>query len=69
MDVEGSEYAILDDLLQSDLQVRQILVEFHHRFPGLSLAMTKRAARELRSRGYKLIHLSPWCEEMAFIKQ
>jgi FkbM family methyltransferase len=69
MDVEGSEYAILDDLLQSDLQVRQILVEFHHRFPELNFAMTKQAVRELRSRGYKLIHLSPWCEEMTFIKQ
>ena len=69
MDVEGSEYAILEDLSQSDPQVRQILVEFHHRFPGLNLAMTKNAVRKLRSRGYKLIHLSPWCEEMTFIKQ
>jgi len=69
MDVEGSEYAILEDLLESDLQVRQILVEFHHRFPGLNLAMTKNAVRKLRSRGYKLIHLCPWCEEMTFIKQ
>lgn len=68
IDVEGSEYAILDDLLQSNLQVRQILVEFHHRFTGLNLAMTKNAVRNLRSRGYELIHLSPWCEEMTFIK-
>jgi FkbM family methyltransferase len=69
MDVEGSEYAILNDLLESDLQVHQILVEFHHRFRGLNLAMTKAAVRKLRSGGYKLIHLSPWCEEMTFIKE
>jgi FkbM family methyltransferase len=68
MDVEGSEYAILDDFFQSDLLVRQILVEFHHRFPGFNLTMTKEAVRRLRARGYKLIHLSPWCEEMTFIK-
>ncbi len=69
MDVEGSEYAILNDLLESDLQVHQILVEFHHRFRGLSLAMTKAAVRKLRSHRYKMIHLSTWCEEMTFIKE
>ena len=69
MDVEGSEYAILNDILESDLQIHQILVEFHHRFGGLNLAMTKAAVRKLRSGGYKLIHLSPWCEEMTFTKE
>jgi FkbM family methyltransferase len=69
MDVEGAEYAVLNDLLESDLQVRQILVGFHHRFTGLNLAMTKAAVRKLRLRGYKLIHFSTWCEEMTFLKE
>ena len=34
IDAEGSEYTILDDLLQSDLQIRQILVDFTIAYQG-----------------------------------
>ena len=30
MDIEGAEYAVLDDMLQSDILPDQLLVEFHH---------------------------------------
>lgn len=69
MDIEGSEYPVLDDLLRSSLRVDQILVEFHHRFEGHSFEQTLRAARMLRAAGYRLFHVSPWCEEFAFIRR
>ncbi|GIS18490.1 MAG: hypothetical protein CM15mP120_04060 [Pseudomonadota bacterium] len=30
MDIEGAEYAVLDDMLQSNILPDQLLVEFHH---------------------------------------
>lgn len=68
MDIEGSEYEVLDDLFDSGMDVGQILVEFHHRFPELKLEQTKTAVRRLRECGFKMIHISPWCEEMVFMK-
>src|SRR6266545_3033028 len=35
MDIEGSEYPVIDDMLRSGLDVRQLLVEFHHRLRAL----------------------------------
>lgn len=68
MDIEGSEYAVIEDMLQSRLEVRQILVEFHHRFPGIGLSKTQNAISSLREAGYRLVHISPWCEEFVFLR-
>jgi FkbM family methyltransferase len=32
MDIEGSEYEVIDDLCDLHLRIDQVLVEFHHRF-------------------------------------
>ena len=34
MDIEGAEYDVIDDILNSNIRIHQILVELHHRFPG-----------------------------------
>jgi FkbM family methyltransferase len=68
MDIEGSEYEVLTDVLCNTLQVDQILVEFHHRFPGVGMQKTLDATAALRQSGYRLFHVSPWCEEFAFIR-
>lgn len=68
MDIEGSEYEVIDDIVEQQLQIDQILVEFHHRFRGIGLGRTREAVRRLRQAGYRIFHVSPWCEEYAFIK-
>jgi FkbM family methyltransferase len=68
MDIEGSEYAVIEELLSSSIQVDQILVEFHHRFMEYKLLDTLNAVKNLRANGYKLFHVSPWCEEFAFMR-
>ncbi|MEI6654325.1 MAG: FkbM family methyltransferase [Verrucomicrobiota bacterium] len=68
MDIEGAEYEVLDEILRHELPVRQILVEFHHRFPGIGIGRTLDTVKRLRDAGYKLFHVSPWCEEFAFLK-
>src|SRR5690606_20346293 len=33
MDIEGAEYAVLEDIERSGIRPQQVLVELHHRFP------------------------------------
>lgn len=67
MDIEGAEYEVLDDLLDERLPVRQILVEFHHRFPGVGVERTKRAVANLNAAGYRIFAASESGEEYSFI--
>lgn len=32
LDIEGSEYRVLDEILESQIPIHQIVVEFHDRF-------------------------------------
>ena len=69
MDIEGSEYEVIEDILTNKLDIPQILVEFHHRFEGVGMRKTLHATALLRRNGYRLFHISPWCEEFAFLKE
>ena len=68
LDIEGSEYDVLDDILNSDVNINQILIEFHHRFPRISLNQTKEAINKLNKKGYKIAAISDQYEEYTFIK-
>jgi FkbM family methyltransferase len=67
MDIEGAEYAVLDDILASNIPITQILVEFHHRFAGLSVGSTRRAVQLLNEKGYRIFAKSETGEEYSFI--
>jgi len=67
LDVEGAEYEVLEDLLAHGPPVDQLLVEFHHRMPGVGLARTRRAIAALRRAGFALVSISPSFEEWAFV--
>jgi hypothetical protein len=68
MDIEGSEYGVIDDLIDSAVKVDQLLVEFHHRFRGIGAARTAAAIHRLRGAGFKLFHISTTGEDYAFIR-
>jgi FkbM family methyltransferase len=68
IDIEGGEYAVIDDLLTSDVPVRQLLVEFHHHFPGVGLKKTLRAVRALEAAGYQIFHISERGLEFSFLR-
>jgi len=61
IEIEGSEYVVIEDLLRDQLDVRVILVEFdefHHR-EGKVLATVNRinqTTNKLLKAGYKLVH-------------
>jgi FkbM family methyltransferase len=67
MDIEGSEYAVIEDMLQSNVDVRQILVEFHHRFKNIGIEKTKEAIMSLRRHGYRLFAVSEDGQEYSFL--
>ena len=69
MDIEGAEYEVLEDILASGVDVRQLLVEFHHRFPQVGMGRTRDAIRSLREAGYALFTVSSRGEELGFIRQ
>jgi FkbM family methyltransferase len=58
MDVEGAEYAIVDDLVAHGPTPRQILLEFHHHLPEVHPRRTARALAQLRRAGYRVFHVS-----------
>ncbi|MEZ6128492.1 MAG: FkbM family methyltransferase [Planctomycetaceae bacterium] len=68
MDIEGAEYDVIRDIFQGDVFPKQILVEFHHRFPGISAARTRDSIEAIRAAGYRLFSISASNEEFCFIR-
>ena len=67
MDIEGSEYEVLESLVNEGRLPPQLLVEFHHRFAEAGVAKTRHAVRRLRAVGYLVAHVSPNGEEFTFV--
>ncbi len=69
MDIEGAEYEVLDDIINSEINIDQILVEFHHRFKNITVSKTKRAISLLNEAGYKIFYISLKGREYSFINE
>ena len=67
MDIEGSEYDVIDEICREEIQVRQILIEFHHHFDNIAVSSTKAAVDKLNQHGYKIFNISPDGHEVSFI--
>lgn len=69
LDVEGAEYAVIDDMKRSNVRPGQILVEFHHRFPGVGIRKSHEAITALRRMGYRIFSVSANNEEFCFVRR
>jgi FkbM family methyltransferase len=65
MDIEGFEYAVIDDMLSSNITPKCIIVEFHH-FQRRDPESTKQAVRKLIKVGYQLFWVSDLGAEYGF---
>lgn len=68
MDIEGSEYDVIDHILRMKEPPRQLLIEFHHRFASIGLRKTSKAVRRILGSGYRVSHISVTGEEYSFLK-
>jgi hypothetical protein len=59
LDLEGAEYATIDALARCELRPCQLIVDFHHHLPHLSLAHTERALTQLNELGYRIFDCQP----------
>ena len=68
VDVEGAEYAILDGLRDVANPPTQLLVEYHHRFPGIGKQRTAESIETLRKLGYRIFAISKTGREIGFVR-
>jgi FkbM family methyltransferase len=68
MDIEGSEYDLISDILNSNIQIDQIIIEIHERFFVDGKSKTKILINLLHEFSYKLFAISDSLEELSFIK-
>jgi FkbM family methyltransferase len=68
LDIEGAEYAVLADVLESGFRPRQILVEFHHRWPEVGARRTRDALALLRRQGYRIVDVADNGMEYTFLR-
>jgi hypothetical protein len=69
MDIEGSEYKVIDYIMKRDFDIKQILVEFHDRFESVKDNASQTTIKLLETKGYKLFHVSRSGEELSFYKK
>jgi len=68
IDIEGSEYVVIDDILAGGVEIDQILLELHERFFDDGKAKTRALLKSLKDHGYSVFAVSDSAEEISFIK-
>jgi FkbM family methyltransferase len=69
LDIEGFEYAVIDDLVGSEIWPKVINVEYHHRSYGISSDQTKTSVAKLRDAGYSIYWISDLGREYGFLRR
>jgi len=69
MDIEGAEYNVINDILDSDISINQILVELHDRFFKDGRNKSKKTVERLNNKGYGIFAISDSFKEVSFIKE
>ena len=67
IDIEGAEFAVIESALAMPTPPAQIVVEFHHRFPGIDKSDSENAIAALRDRGYRIFAVSKTGRELSFV--
>lgn len=67
MDIEGAEYEVLGEILDMNIPIGQILVEFHDRNFETAEPRSKPLVENLRKHGYLIFGVSLSSEEVSFI--
>jgi FkbM family methyltransferase len=68
IDIEGTEYQVIDHMIENGIFPQQILVEYHHRFKHKDKKMTQSSLTNLRNKGYKIFSISETGREIGLIR-
>jgi hypothetical protein len=68
MDIEGSEYDVIDEICEKNILVKQILIEFHHHFSTIPVSRTKKAISKLNQHDWKVFNVSENGHEISLIR-
>lgn len=68
MDIEGAEYAVIEDIVREKIPVRQLLVEFHHRLSSVGTKKTRRALALLQGYGMRISCVCPRAEILTLVR-
>lgn len=66
MDIEGSEYGVIDDIIKQEIPIKYLLVEVHHRFRGIGFHKTAMMVKRLNKLGYKRFYVTKKGAEYCF---
>jgi FkbM family methyltransferase len=69
MDIEGFEYAAIDEFIGAGIRPKFINVEFHHKSYGISIEQTRATVSRLRSVGYAIFWISDLGREYGFVRE
>jgi FkbM family methyltransferase len=69
LDVEGSEFEAIPDILASGIEIDQLLVEIHYHFPSRSFRAGLALVEQIKACGMECIHVSPRGFEFSFVRR
>lgn len=59
MDIEGAEYAVIEEIVRERIPIKQLLVEFHHRLSSVGTERTRKALALLEAHGMRISFVCP----------
>jgi FkbM family methyltransferase len=68
MDIEGAEYAVIEEIVREKIPVAQLVVEFHHRLSSVGTNKTRKALAQLESYGMRISYVCPRREVFTFVQ-
>jgi FkbM family methyltransferase len=69
MDIEGAEYEVIEDILNSKVSIDQFLIEFHERFFENGKKQTEKIIGIFKQNGFEIFGISDSFDEVSFIKK
>ncbi len=68
MDIEGAEYAVIEEIVGERIPLKQLLVEFHHRLSSVGTRKTRLALAQLENYGMKISYVCPRKEVFTLVQ-
>jgi FkbM family methyltransferase len=69
IDIEGAEYEVIPDILERNVDLKQLQMEIHPDLFPDGQKKTRELIKKLNQHGFKIFGVSDTCRELSFIRQ